>query len=96
VQHQVPPTRLTRSFFLKRAAVVGRATARMWYGDGRFTRAAWARAELRGAARTLRQGVLAVGCLLTRHERGFVSQARHVVWNVAWMWESALLALHEK
>jgi glycosyltransferase involved in cell wall biosynthesis len=93
VQHQVPPARLTRAFFWKRAAVVGRATARMWYAEGRLSWAAWARAETRGLGRTLRHSIRALGCLVGHRERDFVSEARHVVWNAAWMWESALIYL---
>jgi cellulose synthase/poly-beta-1,6-N-acetylglucosamine synthase-like glycosyltransferase len=100
VRHLVPAARTTRSFFFQRAAVLGRAAARVgWTAeDDRAPRgvrmlAACAKGELQAAVRAARHGLEAVVTLTTGREQAFVSQSRHVVWNLSWMWETGLIAL---
>jgi len=100
VRHLVPAGRTTRAFFLRRAAVLGRAAARVgWTAEGTQTPrsvaqlALCAKAEMQAAVRTVRHGARALVTLLTGREQEFVSQSRHVVWNLSWMWETGLIAV---
>ena len=100
VRHLVPAGRTTRAFFLQRAAVLGRAAARVGWtaGDVRAPRsvrllASYARGEIQAAVRAARHGLNALVTLATGREQAFVSQSRHVVWNLSWMWETGLIAL---
>jgi GT2 family glycosyltransferase len=100
VQHLVPAARTTRSFFLQRAAVLGRAAARVgWATDSaRATNTAerltaCLKGEAFATVRALQHAVKALHTLSTGREQAFVSQSRHVVWNLSWMWETGLIAL---
>jgi GT2 family glycosyltransferase len=95
VGHVLPASRLTRSFFLRRAALLGRATARMgWTASNRHTALArCAKGELLAAGRAIRHGARALVLFAGRREQGFVSECRHLIWNATWMWETGLLAL---
>ena len=100
VMHLVPAARTTRTFFLRRAAVLGRAAARVgWASDatcaprtaGRI--AACLKGELYAVVRAVQHAVGAMVTLTTGREQAFISQSRHVVWNLSWMWETGLIAL---
>jgi GT2 family glycosyltransferase len=100
VRHLVPAARTTRTFFLRRAAVLGRAAARVgWTADREGARrplallGPCAKAELQAAVRTVRHGLRALVSLVTGREKELVSQSRHVVWNLSWMWETGLIAV---
>jgi GT2 family glycosyltransferase len=100
VRHLVPASRTTRTFFLQRAAVLGRAAARVgWATDATLAphMTGRVRACLKGEAyaivRAFQHAGRALATLATGREQAFVSQSRHVVWNLSWMWETGLIAL---
>jgi GT2 family glycosyltransferase len=95
VGHLVPRSRQTRSYFLRRAIVLGRSTARMgWVPSGRAVAVLRsAKGEVQAAIRAARHAGRALLHLAGRRERGFVSESRHVIWNASWMWETGLLTL---
>lgn len=93
VGHIVPASRVTRDFFVKRAAVLGRATARMGcQGDG----VGWctrAKGLPMAALRAARHAARAALFSLAGRKRESLSEERHLAWNLAWMWETALIAV---
>ncbi|MGE5620249.1 MAG: glycosyltransferase [Sphingomonadaceae bacterium] len=94
VGHIVPASRLSKSFFLKRAVNLGRANARMALSEtDAFSRAAAAKGLLLAAGRVLRHGARASLLSVARRECESLSESRHLAWNLAWMWETTLLAL---
>jgi len=95
VQHLVPPSRMTHAFFFQRAAVLGRATARMGWSspDVPRTLPACLKGEVLAGRRALRHGLRTLLLRVTRRERDYVSERRHLIWNATWMWEIGSLAL---
>jgi len=95
VQHLVPASRMTQAFFFQRAAVLGRATARMGWSSPEVPRTlpACLKGEVLAGQRALRHGVRALLLRATRHERDYVSERRHLIWNATWMAEMGSLAL---
>ncbi|MHB0869178.1 MAG: glycosyltransferase [Chloroflexota bacterium] len=94
VGHIVPASRLTRGFFLKRAVILGRANARMGLGAAdSFSRVRAAKGLLLASGRAARHGARASILSLARRESDSLSESRHLVWNLAWMWETALMAM---
>ncbi len=92
VRHLVPAARLTRHYFLDRAVMHGRSSARMACVGG--VPSAWQVAK--GLAVTLprvaQHSVWVALFYLVRRDREFISHSRHLMWNLAWMRESVSLA----
>lgn len=94
VRHIIPAARLTRGFFLERAAVTGRATARMGYLEGNAPSSlGLAKGVSLAATRAVRHGLRAAFFHVTRRERESLDESRHMIWNLAWMQESVSIAL---
>lgn len=93
VQHIVPASRLTRGFFLHRAAILGRATVRMGLAAGATPISTWASGKglLLAGSRVVRHGARAFLFAVAGRDGEVLSESRHVVWNLAWMWETALV-----
>jgi hypothetical protein len=92
VRHRVPAQRLRRSFILRRAADVARSTVRMsWQNAPRPSVASSAKGEAQAAVRAVRHAARALTRLTHAGGGDFVAESRHVVWNLAWMWETAIL-----
>lgn len=94
VRHVVPAARLTRGFFLRRAAMNGRCSARMGYVEGKApSPLRLAKGVSCAGFRAGRHAVRAAFFHLTRREEQSLSESRHVAWNLAWMHESVAIAL---
>lgn len=94
VKHLVPASRLTRGYFLGRAMVLGRATARMaCEGGGAPSVVEAAKGLMLAAPRAARHGARASFFSLARRDRESLSESRHLLWNLAWMWETATITL---
>jgi glycosyltransferase involved in cell wall biosynthesis len=95
VGHIVSASRATRGFFLRRAAMRGRAIARVEWGSdrARITPARYGSGEFEAAIRAIRHGVKTLVYLATGQYRKSLSESRHLVSNLTWMYETGVIAL---
>lgn len=95
VRHLVPASRLTKRYFLERAAMNGRSTARMVCAPGaeRPSFEGLVKGLALAAGRVLRHAALASTSALLGREKESLSQMRHLCWNLAWMSESVVIAM---
>jgi len=92
VGHIVPPSRLTRAFFMNRAVFLGRTTARMGCGGSVLSRQRLLKGLPAATWRVAAHGGRCLWFTVTRRERQLASEGRHLAWNLGWMWETILLA----
>lgn len=93
VGHIIPASRLKWSYFIGRALILGRATARMGCQGSGIDRYTHLKGFPLAAIRVLRHGVRAGFFAVAGRKRELLSEERHVVWNLAWLWETGLIAV---